>query len=53
MLLIPLKKMCEVIFGSGSNAEKIFNYSPSGELVKVFEWYEAAKEILENKHAST
>ena len=49
---ITMKQMCEHIVKSrilkykdseeGPTAEEIFNYSPTGELSSVFEWYEEA-----------
>jgi hypothetical protein len=43
------KEMCELIseffdaHGLNKTWEEIWNYSPTGELFHVFEWYEAAK----------
>jgi hypothetical protein len=48
---ISMKDMCETIVeshllmrpdGTPPTAEEIFNYSPTGELYMVFEWYEMA-----------
>ena len=50
--------MCEAIVeadflrkkdGAAPTAEEIFNYSPTGELSKIHEWYEIAKEMLAAK----
>ena len=53
------KEMCEEIlkadfltYNNGkkpTTGEEIWNYSPTGELSKVFEWYEIAKILKENK----
>lgn len=52
------KEMCEKIVeadflrnpdGSTPTAEEIWNYSPTGELFHIFEWYKTAKQILEEK----
>lgn len=48
---ITMKQACEHIVkaeilickdGGTPTAEQIFNYSPSGELFMVFEWYKSA-----------
>ena len=50
------KEMCELIVkadflrkedGTPPTAEEIWNYSPTGELLMVFEWYQTAKRILD------
>jgi hypothetical protein len=50
--------MCETIVkadflrnkdGSAPTAHEIFEYSPTGELSRVFEWYQIAQAILEEK----
>ncbi len=55
---ITAKEMCQTIVradflrdadGVAPTAEEIFNYSPTGDLSKMFEWYEVAKVILETK----
>ncbi len=55
---LTMKDMCETIEAAGflcridgtkMTAYEIFNYSPSGELMRVFEWYEIAKKLLEQK----
>ena len=48
--------MCEVISeskilrhketGKNPSAEEIYNYSPTGELYKIFEWYDLAVAVL-------
>jgi hypothetical protein len=52
---MTMREMCETIVQSGilkktdgtaPTAEEIFNYSPTGELFMIFEWYEVAKEKL-------
>jgi len=51
-----IRQMCETIEkakileksdGSLLTAEEIYNYSPTGELFMVFQWYECAIKILE------
>lgn len=34
--------------GDYHTADEIFNYSPTGELFMIFEWYEIAKNVLKN-----
>ena len=51
--MTTVKEMCEEILKADfledkngkkpTTAEDIWNYSPTGELSKVFEWYEIAK----------
>lgn len=53
---ISLKEMCETIEksgilkrkdgGSSPTAEEIFNYSPTGELIMIWEWYQVACLVL-------
>ncbi|RLI34172.1 hypothetical protein DRO66_09240 [Candidatus Bathyarchaeota archaeon] len=52
---MTMKDMCEKIVeadfltdevGNKPTAEEIFNYSPTGELSQVFEWYNKACVIL-------
>jgi len=48
---ISMRQMCEhivkaKIFDESVTAEQIFNYSPTGELFMVFEWYRIACDIL-------
>jgi len=54
MSAITLKQMCETIAntrlltkkdGSHPTAEEIFNYSPTGELFMIWEWYAMAKAL--------
>lgn len=49
-----IKDICEFIAdskilvrkdGTNPTALEIFNYSPTGELFKIFEWYEVAKSV--------
>ncbi len=56
--MVTGKEMCEVIVksellkkqdGLPPSPEEIWNYSTIGELYKVFEWYEQAKNILKSK----
>ena len=51
---ISMKQMCEKINeanilinkdGSNPTPKEIFNYSASGELFMIFEWYEIAKHL--------
>ena len=52
---LTMRDMCEVIERAGivrnreqnrlATASEIFNYSPTGELDMVFDWYEQALEV--------
>jgi hypothetical protein len=53
-----MQEMCETIVkadflrrkdGTAPTAREIFDYSPTGELFMVFEWYQTAKLILESR----
>lgn len=59
---MTMEKMCEFIFESGllrreddsiPTAMEIFNYSPTGELFMIFEWYNMAKAALKEKEDET
>lgn len=52
---ISLKDMCDKIVeaeilvkadGTAHTAEEIYNYSPTGELAAIFEWYTIALAVL-------
>jgi hypothetical protein len=54
---ITIRQMCEHIEkaeilafkdGSRPTAKQIFNYSPTGELYKIWDWYDMACFILEH-----
>lgn len=56
--IMSCKDMCETIVeadilrksnGEPPTAHEIFNYSPTGELFMIFEWYAIAKEVLKEK----
>lgn len=53
---MTFREVCEVIAHSGvlkkkdgsqPNGEEIFNYSPTGELYMIWEWYGLAEELFE------
>lgn len=55
---ISMKQVCEKIIkadfltkqdGTKPTVKEIFNYSPTGELFMIFEWYKQAQEILKNR----
>ena len=50
------KEMCETIskywkerYNKDYSPERIWNYSSSGELAKVFEWYDQAMDYYESR----
>lgn len=58
---MTMKEMCEKIVesdilrkpnGEAPTAREIFEYSPSGELFMVFEWYDMAVEVIKAKAAT-
>lgn len=52
---MTFKEMCELIseywatLGIHKTWEQIWEYSPTGELFMIYEWYEQAKEWKDNK----
>ena len=58
---MTMKEMCEKIVesdilrkpnGEAPTAREIFEYSPSGELFMVFEWYDKAVEVIKVRSAT-
>ncbi len=59
---LTMKQMCETIVkadcialpdGTKPTAEEIYNYSATGELIMVFEWYAIATAVLEDEQKDT
>lgn len=59
--MVTMKEVCKTIVeadflrlpdGSAPSAEEIYNSSPTGELFHVFDWYEQAKLIINERSNS-